>query len=223
MQYHESAKPIGAHGEHLQLLRLRGVQGVLFAWPGRRLLLLGLMADREALAIPGAAPRGAAATGVLPTGTSSAASRAVAPGGAPAAAGAAAGAATAPGVLDFSTGAAIGTTGAAAAGAAAAAGGFPGAQWGLGGGLLCLVRHVWFKEERNPGRKAESITGPAARRCCGRGNCIYGNARRPLSSAAWARLDALSDWIGKSAQLGLLGLVLLEKSCVSPAKVFTKF
>lgn len=186
MQYHESAKPIGAYGEHLQLLRLRGVQGALFAWPGRRLLLLGLMADRDALATPGAAPGGAvpgrgttrdasvalaldllvggtAAAGVLPTGTSSAASRAVAPGGAPAAAGAAtsrvvsaAGAATAPGGLDAftgaaigTTGAAVGTTGAAVAGFAAAARGFPAAHWGLGGGLLCLVRHVCLRRNGN--------------------------------------------------------------------------
>lgn len=175
MQYHESAKPIGAHGEHLQLLRLHGVQGALFAWPGRRLLLLGLMADRDALATPGAAPggavparattrdasvalalallvRGTAAAGVLPTGTSSAASRAVAPGGAPAAAGAAtsrvvsaAEAATAPGGLDAFTGAVIGTTAAAVAGFAAAAGGFPAAHWGVRSGLLCLVRHVCLR------------------------------------------------------------------------------
>ena len=35
--------------------------GALLAWPGRRLLLLGLMADWDALAAPGSTPGGAAA------------------------------------------------------------------------------------------------------------------------------------------------------------------
>ena len=56
--------------------------GALLAWPGRRLLLLGLMADWDALAAPGSTPGGAAAaagTAAAPTARDAAAA---APGGA---------------------------------------------------------------------------------------------------------------------------------------------
>lgn len=87
-QYHESGKPIQPT-ENTSCFFVSVVsRGALLAWPGRRLLLLGLVADWDALATPGTTPGGAAAAAAGTAAASTAReAAAAAPGGASHAAG----------------------------------------------------------------------------------------------------------------------------------------